>query len=294
MNIIDFEWLTNIILNILDELGLYSSNTNSEKVETNIKNILISFAVAVPSLIFIYSMIIKHLFLDSFDIKLFHKKDHLVIQTIKNLTILAFASVWFGTLEFLFYVLMKQITFIQNALMLLLAFALILTFLFWIYTSIHWIICRIINIIKKLFNNPTSTNPIWTITKWKQFKEKHQDIYLFILIFVFGTMGAIQFDLILGDSEKTTEASDYLILLCLIIMPTIILMMFNKYIPTRHKLLKVTKDKPNYELFLEYFINDDTSVLTNNKKTIRVIKKNVGEYHLYEIYEVVKTQNIET
>lgn len=303
MNFIDFDWITNIILTILETLGLYSSNTNLEKVETNIKNIIISLAVAVPSLIFIFSMIIKHLYLDSFDIKLFHKKEHLVIQTIKNLTILAIGSVLFGTLEFIFFVLMKQIPFIQIVLIYLLLFALILTFLFWVYTSIHWVICEIINIIKIIFNKPTSSIQVWTITIWKRLKEKHHDIYLFSLILLFGTLGAIQFDVIyrstqisseVGDSVTTLEVSEYLILLILIILPTIILIMFTKYIPTRHKLLKVTKEKPNYELFLEYFINDDTSVLTNKDKTKRVIKKNVGEYHLYETYEVVKTPNEDT
>lgn len=57
----------------------------------------------------------------------------------------------------------------------------------------------------------------------------------------------------------------------------------------RYQLIEVSKIQPvEYELFLDYFLNENTAVLTSSDELFKVIKINQNEEQIYEIYKLIK------
>lgn len=222
----------------------------------------------ITVLIAISAYLLKNLILDPFDIKLLHKRKHAGIRIAKTLSILFVFTLLFLSIEFYVNIVLIGINITtEKYLVFLTVYSLI-----YIFTLI---IMRFLHLLKYFKNNikrKTLLSTIYTVTS----------IILFVLVGIF-------IILLSSSSSFNWNATDTIFLLFFGIMPSILLYSLKHKRLLRYELIEFVRDPEDiaeYKLSLDYFINDSTSVLSNNNT--KAIRKDYGDYFVLEIYRIVE------
>lgn len=226
----------------------------------------------ITVLIAISAYLLKNLILDPFDIKLLHKRKHAGIRIAKTLTILFVFTILFLSIEFYINMILTEINITPTKfLVFLVVYSLVFIFILLILGVLH--------LFKNIKNNIKIKKILSTI--YTVFS-----IILFVLIGIF-------LNLLSNSSSYIWNTTDTIFLLLFSIMPSFLIY---SLIPRKilcYELIEIVRDPKNiekYNLSLDYFINDSTSVLSN--KDTKAIRKDYDDYFILEIYKIKEDPNI--
>jgi len=245
--------------------------------------LILTLGISVGTIIvFGFKYLIKYNSFNSFDLKLLHKKNQTVIPFTRNTFLIGFFTILFLILNlFSAFIIIKTplfekiLAYVMVVIFSLFGIGIILSFLLFL---IDWITF----IAKKI----TKRNAEFTIYAYiNSFKNKHSSILYNILVILtmlltITAMVVIHFRI--KDFEEPfsqIRPSEYLLIFIFCSFHPIILFMqtYDKKNNFFYKLIDVSTELPKYNLYLDYFINDNTSLFTSEDNLNKVIKRSDRE-----------------
>ncbi|WP_399628998.1 hypothetical protein [Sporosarcina sp. SG10008] len=270
-----------------------SLNSLNEKFEKfgageKITFIIIGLILAVPVLLFFTRLLFENNSLTSFDIKLLHKKEHAKFIFGKSISTLILLSVIFFIINLLGMFLVSQITFFEYAVIVIILLCLTIYICVVILLILAWTFNGLKFLFSKMFNRNFAFRPLTINIIISPIKARFPKLIETIIMFFLAIIGSFNMHL-LSDSAYMLEsvALNIIFTVFLIILQALFLIyiLFPKS-TKKFILLEVSPTLPEFELILDYYIDDKTSVLNNPDGSRKVIKKLIGETYIYEIYRV--------
>lgn len=240
---------------------------------------------------------IKYIKYDLFDLKLLHKKNQTFIPFIRNIILMGFLIFYlllfsiYCTFIISFIPTLKEIINILVVVLLIVILLLILIIL--IDLSIY--------IIKKMCLKKPKKLKILSYLKTKITINSTTLISYYLVL----TSTLLTINLMLDinlisiikqeKSIKSVEFSDWFDILLFCILPPVTAFLYSYLTKNKYsfKLVEVLDKLPeDLDLYLDYFINENTSLFSSEDNKYKVIKKLVGEKQLYEVYLEVKKEDL--
>lgn len=261
----------------------------------NITLILTIVGLVVPVILTGFNHFIKYINYDSFDLKLLHKKNQTFIPFIRNTFFIGILTIAFFIISFCFTLIVINISILEN----ILAFIMLGIFLIIGISPIVYLIDPIIFIVKKFF---TKNNPRFIISPYFKSKINKNPTFFYISSIILITLITVTEMVVIHSNMEKNEnifdvikLSDCFFILVFCVFPSLILFM-HTYLTKRkyfYNLIEVSNELPKQNLYLDYFLNDNTSVLYSEDKLYKVIKKSEGENQIYEVYEKIERKDNE-
>ena len=261
----------------------------SELLSLDINNPVVSITGVVLSLstlltlgIALAKYLLKNLVLDSFDIKLLHKNNHSAIKIAKSLTSITLIGLFLLGVDWYLFFVISQFSVLE----------VILLFTVVIY-SVIFLLSLVIFKVYDFIRKRKVKKGVHLSNKKKgifiSFINNFNTIFIISLTFLFILFGTLLLVVLNVAGDKTQNLLGISFLFSII--PSICIFFYKPLKTKRYELSKILTepiDIANYELNLEYSIDNRTSVLSNKNENIAAIKHNYEGNYSVEIYKVIE------
>lgn len=289
--LINFESLPNFMSNVFDSFNKYNNLTDSQK---KIINSLFGVILLIP-IFLVIRFITQVLNIQAFDIKLQHKNEQSRFRVSKFLSLLIVITFYFSLIQTMVAIGLNGNPQFSNMIIIISALFFILGILIVINIMIHNGIRflqkrKFKSKLKKKKSETSMELPKKTNlpdSPYTDFTNKSKEFAWFTFAFVGVLLCSLSTKSIIF-SKTADRISEIPVVLTttLFISTTLITVAWTKNKKTEFIFLGVKKVKPNLKLFLDYKLNENTTILHSENKAVYVVKKVDSGETTYEVFQV--------
>lgn len=276
------------ILSIFEDVNALNEKFNEVGVGGKITLIVIGLSIAIIAVLFVTKLLYENSSLTSFDIRLLPKKDHARFIFGKSISTFIIVTIILFIVGSFVSFLINQILLFEYVTMAII----LLVFISYTLAVLFVILMLVFQGIKFSFLRLLGRNPNFRPFAPNQIlgpiRSRFPKLFEAIVLFVLVLFGSFHLSL-LSDPDYLADSVTLNIVFTLFIFAIQALYLIYILFPKSGKIFilkKITNEMPRYDLILDYYIDDNTSVLNNQDGSKKVIKKLVGEEYIYEIYNV--------